>query len=39
MVIFRRANHDEKFGAIQVGATELPEGATDGVDHARRHID
>ncbi len=39
VMVFRRANHKEQLGTLQVGATKLPERAADGVNHARRHVD
>ena len=38
VVVLGRAQHDEQLGPLQVGTAELPEGAADGVDHARRHV-
>ncbi len=38
MVIFRRADHEEEFGAVQIGAAEFPERAADRIDHAGRHV-
>ena len=39
MVIFRGADHYEQLGTVQIGATELPEGTADGVNHAGCHVD
>ena len=39
MMILGRAQHHEQLCAIKVRTTELPEGAPDGVDHPRGHVD
>ncbi len=38
-MVFGSSHHDEEFGVFKVGATKLPERATNGIDHTRRHID
>ena len=39
MVVLGGADHHEQFRAVEIGATEFPEAAADGVDHARGHVD
>ncbi len=39
VVILGGADHHEQLGPVQVGATEFPEGATDGINHACGHVD
>jgi hypothetical protein len=39
MMILGGADHHEELGAVQIRSAELPEGAADGVDHARGHVD
>ncbi|CAB3774301.1 hypothetical protein LMG29542_07706 [Paraburkholderia humisilvae] len=38
MVIFRGADHQKQLGAVEIRAAEFPERATDGIDHAGRHV-
>src|SRR5471032_2525099 len=38
MMIFRRADHEEQLGAVEIGTAELPERSADRVDHAGRHV-
>ena len=39
VVVLRRADHHKQLGVIQVWPAKFPKAATNGVNHARRHVD